>query len=384
MRKCFTYKLYFSKKNKKLGRDIDLACDVYNHCITLHRRYFSRYKRHLSLFTLQKHITKIKNRYKCHWQRLGSQAIQDITERVDRAYKLFFSNLKKKKKCNPPKFKSRYKYKSFTLKQAGWKLDVEKGQIRIGKQVYRYHNKERKVDGQVKTITVKRNSLGEYFLFISVVLGEEMLKKRTMTGKSAGLDFGIGTFMHSSDGNKFLAPKQMQSSFEKLKAAQRKFSKKKRGSNNRKKAKMDLIRLHEKIENQRADWQWKLSLDLVRRYDKIFLEDLSFVNMQNDTSLEFKGQKKSRNRKLLDLSPASFIDRLQKKAVEHGVEVAFVDRWFPTTKMCSNCLSVKSDLQQWERRWICPGCGVDHDRDENAAKNILREGASSLGLKKCT
>ena len=200
---------------------------------------------------------------------MGSQAIQDITDRLDKAYSLFFSNLKKGTKASPPKFKSRKRYSSFTLKQTGYRVNQEGGEVIINKKRYRYFN-SRDFDGNVKTMTVKRNHKGELYIIFSVEQ-EMKLKVGFETGKMAGFDFGLKKFLVDSDGNEFCAPQYLKESFKELQEKSRMLSKKKFGSNNRRKAKLQLISLHEKIANQRNDWQWKMAIDLVRSYDTICL-----------------------------------------------------------------------------------------------------------------
>ncbi len=136
--KTYSFKLYTSNKNKHLHQQINLACEIYNHCIALHKRYYRLYGKYLHVHGLQKHITKLKKLPKYgHWKGLNSQAIQDITQRIDRAYKLFFRNLKAGVRTAPPSFRKRWKYRSFSLKQTGYKL-LQGNNIRIGNRVYRY------------------------------------------------------------------------------------------------------------------------------------------------------------------------------------------------------------------------------------------------------
>jgi putative transposase len=149
-------------------------------------------------------LAKIKGRYKGEWKTLGSQAIQDITDRLDKSYKLFFGNLKRKVRCSPPSFKSRHRYKSFTLKQAGYKIDQNENEITINKSTYKYFN-SRCFDGNVKTLTVKRNHKGDIYIIFSVEQ-EMKLKVGFETGKMAGFDFGLTTFLMDSDGNKYVSP----------------------------------------------------------------------------------------------------------------------------------------------------------------------------------
>jgi putative transposase len=376
--RSYKYKLYNnSDKNDVLQKDIELYSEVYNHCVALYNRFYKIYKKNINKYALQKHITKIKGRFKGLWMQLGSQAIQDITDRLDKSYKLFFGNLKRKVRTSPPSFKSRFKYKSFTLKQAGYKLDQNVNEITINKRKYKYFN-SRIFDGDIKTLTVKRNHKGEIYVIFSVEQ-EMKIKRGFETGKIAGFDFGLGKFLVESEGREFISPQYLANSFEKLVSLSKRLSKKKKGSNNRKKAKLQLISLHEKVCNQRNDWQWKMALELVRSYDVICLESLSFLSMQKDDSLKTKQQKHGRARKILDLSPGSFIEKVKYKADEYGKKVLFVSRWFPSTRMCSNCSHVVEKMPQSVRFWVCPECGAEHDRDHNAAKNILREGTSSLG-----
>ena len=155
----YRFKLYNSKRNRKLHRQINAAGLVYNHCIALHKRYYKIFGKSLNMYQLQKHLTKLKgiSRF-AYIKEIGSQAVQEITQRIDRAYKLFFRNLKHKIRTAPPSFKKIKKYKSFTLKQTGWKLDEASNSITIGKQRYRYA-KSREIDGKIKTLTVKRNQM---------------------------------------------------------------------------------------------------------------------------------------------------------------------------------------------------------------------------------
>lgn len=165
--KTYKFKLYRAKQNKHLHQQIDIAGLIYNHCIALHRRYYRLFGKSLSQYDLMKHLTKLKKlpRY-AHWNLVGSQAIQDIAQRIDRAYKLFFGNLKRKVKTAPPSFKKVKKYTSFTLKQAGWKL-LEGNRVYIQGRIYKY-SKSRAIPTGVKTVTVKRDTLGNLWLYFVV------------------------------------------------------------------------------------------------------------------------------------------------------------------------------------------------------------------------
>ena len=378
MIRSYKYKLYNnSKANAELAQSIERYSEVYNYCVALYNRYYRLYKKTINKYDLQKHLTKIKGRYKTEWNELGSQAIQDITDRLDRAYKLFFANIKKGVRAAPPTFKCRGKYKSFTLKQAGYKIDQNNDEIKISKNKYKYFN-SRVFDGTVKTLTVKRNHKGE--LFVIICVEQAMMPKVGFeTGKSAGFDFGLTTFLVDNEGEKYDSPMYLKQSIDELSELQRKLSKKKKGSNNRKKAKTQLVSCYEKIVAQRDDFQWKLAVELVRHHDILCFETLDFLQMQKDKNLKTKKQKKNRARKILDLSPSSFMEKVKYKAAEYNKEIVFIDKWFPSTKVCSSCGHVEKEIPQEVREWVCPFCGSQHDRDTNAAKNILQVGTSACG-----
>lgn len=369
MRKTYCFKLYKNRRNKHLHVQIDLASQIYNHYIALHKRYYRLHKKHIHLYALHKHITKLKRLPKFqHWRQLDAQAIQNIAERIEHGYQLFFRNIKaeSQRRVAPPSFRKRRKYKSFTLKQTGYKL-LDGNQIRIGKRIFKYF-KSREIEGRIKTLTIKRDALGDIYLYFSCELPDAQ-PSRTVTGKIAGFDFGLKTFLVASDGKQIEMPLFYRQSQRKLAQAQRRVSSKKRGSNNRKKAAANLARVHKKIADQRRDWQFKKARELSEIYDFMFFEDLNLV-----------GMKALWGRKVSDLGFWSFIQTLGHMASKLGSQVGMVDRYFPSTQLCSSCGTLNSDLKDLRiRNWSCD-CGATHDRDHNAAVNILLEGASSNGL----
>ena len=367
MIKTFKYKLYNSKKNKHLHRLINIASRVYNHCIALHKGYYRLYKKSLKKYQLQKHITKLKklDKYK-YWNELGSQAIQDITDRIDRAYKLFYKLRKQKIRCSVPTFKSRKKYKSFTLKQAGYKFLYE-NKVKIGNKVYKY-SKDRKIEGKVKTLSVKRDLLGDIYLFV-VCETDSNSEYKSMTGKIAGFDFGLKTFLTVSDGTKVKSPEFLKNNIKELKKKSRLLSKKNKGSNNRKRARIELRKLHRNILNKRRDFFFKLAKSLVEQYDYLYFEDLNIKAMQ-----------KLWGRKINDLAFSEFLSILKNKALEYRKCVLFIDRFYPSSKTCSKCGYINQELELRHRSWICSECETKHDRDLNASINIMRKGrALSFG-----
>jgi len=322
---------------------------------------------HLNKSKLQSHITKLKKLERHnHWNNLGSQAIQEITDRIESAYTLFFRNLKRKIRCAPPSFKKRVKYKSFTLKQAGYKLSDDNA-VLIGKRKYRFF-KSRDIQGKIKTVTIKRDNLNNiYIYFVCDITGIDT-PIRTRTGKSVGFDFGLTTYLKASDGNDIESPLFFKDSQNIIKKFNRALSRKQRGSNNRRKAKRALTKQHIRIANQRKDFQFKLAKELCETYDLICLEDLNIKAMQMMWG-----------KKISDLSHSSFVNILKQQAVRHDVIVSEIPRFYPSSKTCSNCGVAVDELPLKVRSWTCTACNAAHDRDFNAAVNILRVGASALG-----
>ena len=360
--KTYKFKLYRHKKNKYLHYSINASASIYNHCIALHKRYFKMFGKHLNQYRLMKHIAKLRKRIK-YWQQVGSQAVQDIIQRIEKAYQLFFKQ--HQKGTRPPNFKKRRKYKSFTLKQAGYKF-LSENKIKIGQQVFKF-SLSRKIQGKVKTLTVKRNNLGELFLLVVTDYQQETIP--VVTGKIAGWDFGLKTFLTGSDGTTIKSPLFFQQLRGKLRAASRSLSRKKRGSNNWYRALTHLHRVYEEISHKRRDWFWKLAHQLTDEYDVLIFEDLNL-----------DGLKRLWGRKVSDLSFATFGEILETVASNKGKVVYFVDRWYPSSKTCSGCGYINPELNLKDRVWDCPSCNTRLDRDKNAAMNIHRVGASTLGL----
>ncbi len=365
--KTYKIKLYQAKKNKYLHRQIDIAGLIYNHCIALHRRYYQLTGKGLNQYALMKHLTKLKRlpKYR-HWNQVGSQAIQDIIQRIDKAYKLFFGNRKRKVRTSPPGFKKVKKYSSFTLKQAGWKL-LDSNKVSIQGKVYKYF-KSREIPTDVKTVTVKRDTLGDLYLYF-VVEEEIDQANQTMTGNSAGFDFGLKTFLTTSDGQAIASPLYYRQAVDALKVAQRALSSKGKGSNNWQKAKANVTRLYQAVVNRRRDWFFKLAHELTDRYDHLFFEDL-----------RMKGMQALWGRKVGDLARSEFMGILGYIASAKNKVVHLVDRFYPSSKTCSACGHIYQALSLKERHWACPSCSVIHDRDFNAALNIYRVGASTFGV----
>ena len=362
----YKFKLYRNEKNRVLTSRINIAGCIYNHCIALHRRYYHLTGKGLNVNRLQKHITKLKKLAKYEfWKLLDAQAIQDITHRIDKAYQLFFGNLKRKVKTAPPGFKKVKKYSSFTLKQTGWKLGGSNKLIIQG-VTYKFH-KSREILGKIKTVTIKRSKAGE--LYVYFVTDHDDDQRKHTTGNSAGFDFGCKTFLTVSDGTNIHSPLFLKRALKDKARIQRRFARCKQGSSNWLSLKYSLAKLDEHIANQRKDWFFKLAHSLTDKFDNLFFE-----------TLNLRGMVRLWGRKVSDLAFASFLDILRYVAAKKGKTVHCIDRWYPSTKTCNCCGHINHNLTLDDRRWRCPSCNVVVDRDTNAALNILCEGTSSLAV----
>ena len=257
--------------------------------------------------------------------------------------------------------------------------------IKIGKRIYKFW-KSREIEGKIKTITIKRNPLGELFVFVVTDCIDNQIVP--MTGNSAGFDADAShpsrrktticayalrckIFLTCSQGLEIKSPLFLKQSLKELKLASRNHSRKKKGSKGREKARKHLVRVHEKIVNRRRDWFWKLAHELTDKFDYLFFE-----------TLNLKGMKRLWGRKISDLALAEFLKIIDFVAAKKGKVASFIGQWYPSSKECSECHQVVDELPLNIRDWICPNpaCNARHGRDSNASRNIKRAGFRSLGL----
>lgn len=361
--KTYKFKLYNSKKNKKLQHQLLVACKVYNHCIALHKRYYHLYHKSLNKFQLNRHLTKLKKTQKYqYWTDIPAQSIQNVTDRIDKGYKLFWGNLKRKKKTAPPKFKPWRKYRSFSYGMVG-KGVINGNTIKIAKNKYKFF-KSRGVEGKIKVLTVKRDACGDFYVYLGCEAPEIEFKPRL--GKSIGFDFGLKGKMlvASNKEDDIVAPSFFKKKQKAITKASRNLSSKKSRSHNRHKAQLALARLYRKVTNQRKAYHWQLARELCKKYAIICLEDLNLKWMQ-----------KGHGKKVGDYGFGEFLRVLEYVAPQFGTRVVKVDRLYPSSQLCHECWYQNPEVKDLSvREWICPS----YDRDRNAARNILDEGLRIL------
>jgi putative transposase len=321
------------------------------------------YGNHWNCAKLQSYRVKLRKR-KPFWQSVGSQAVQELCQRIERAYLLFFKH--HKKGVSPPGFKKIKKYNSFTLKPAGYKF-IGGNRVKIANRVYQYWN-SREIEETVKTLTIKRTSLGK-LLMIVVVDDVSEPEAKFKTGKIARFDFGWKTFLTISDGTQIESPQFLKKSINAIKTASRQDSQKRKASANRKPARKNLVRKHEDVANRPCNWFWKIAHELTDKFDVLCFE-----------TLNIKGMQRLWPRKISDLAFGECLQILQWIASKKGKQVIFIGRWYPSSKTCSDCGHVLESLDILVREWRWPSCQSINGQDENAALKIQAVGGSTVRL----
>jgi putative transposase len=361
VRKTYQYRLYrCDKKDRKLRHKLFVASTVWNHFIALQRRYHCLTGKYISLSRMNTHVLRLRKTLRfAVWQELHSQSCQEVCRRVDDAYQRFFKGLAKGR----PKFRKAKKYRSFTFPQFGYGYKLEGNTITIDGIAYKFV-KHHELGGQVKTLTIKRDSVGRLWLFFSVE--ERLTIGKASTGKSGGFDFGLSTFLTDDEGRACSSPQFFDQSIRKTRQINRQLSRKQAGSKRYKRARRALAKHSCDVANKRHDHHFKLAHQLCDEYDIMCFEDLNL-----------DGMKRLWGRKVSDLGFAQFLSILEWVAFKRGKQVVKIDRWYPSTRKCCHCGYLNADLTLRDREWVCPNCSTHHRRDHNAAINIKTAGASA-------
>lgn len=334
---------------------------IWNLALAVKKQAYEGNKINISRYDLQKQLVELKKEYRWFYD-VNSQSLQSVLLNLDNAYKSFF------KKGGFPKFKKKSDHQSFSCPQ---KVLLNEGFIKIPKISNIPIILSRKFDGKIKTVTISKTSTGKYFASILV---ENNCQNKVPPEKcnGIGIDLGVSSFAILSTGNKIDNPKYLKQAIDRFKILQRRASKKKNGSSNRKKSNLRVALLHEKITNQRKDFLHKLSSKLIsdNQTDTICLESLSVKNMVKNHSLA---------QAISDVSWSEFVRQLKYKGLWYGKNIIKIDKWFPSSKVCSKCNHKKEELNLDEREWRCSNCNTIHDRDINAAINIKNSGMGSPG-----
>lgn len=356
MLRAYKYRIYPTKEQEVLlNKTFGCVRVIWNSNVAT----FNTYDRETNTNPTFKSSTEIKSEY--GWMsEVSASALQQKEIDFKTFRKNYFSKNRKSKigRCS---FKNKNSNQSYRLPNQKFTLGNHK--IRLEKIGWVKCVIDRRPTKTCKfmSVTVSKDKVGKFF---ASVLVQEEIKPKSNTSKSIGIDLGLKDFIITSDGNKVVNPKYFRESQTKLRKAQKNLSRKKKGSNRYNKCKLKVARIHSKISNQRKWFLHQVSSDLVKNYDFIGLEDLNVKGMIKNHKLA---------KSIQDASWSEFVRILEYKAEWCGKTIVKIDRFFPSSKTCSECGWIKKDLALSDREFICEECGCVHDRDVNASINILNE-----------
>ena len=363
--RTYKYQIREHPQNMRLGNMLDALCDVHNHFLKLENRYYRIYGKYAGRYRLQPHLTKLLERTHQHWAWIPRDTLDAVIIRLHLAWERFFDF----PKVGKPKYKRKGRYRSAKFQSA---YLLEEGRVRISfkewdepseclkfnKRWFSFHQ-HRLWKGNVRYLQILRDAVGTYWLY--VVTDDTSKEVLPATGESVGADFGMETYLTLNTGEKIQSPQFLKQSLTELRKLYKSLSRKVKGSNNWWRCVQEIARLCRHIASQRRDWHFKLATDLCKRFDLIATE-----------TLNLDGMKRLWGRKVSDLAFGSFVEILAYKCFKHNRDFRQVGQWTATTKPCSDCGYHNKNLSLSDREWRCPECGSHHDRDINAAINILR------------
>ena len=367
MLRSFKYRISPTKDQKVL-LDKHFGCVrfLYNLALETKSAAYAGSKVSLSYNELSAQLTDLKK--ECEWLReVNSQCLQMALRNLDNSFRNFF-----KGRASFPNFKKKTAKQSFQLPQ-NVLVDFKNDCISLPK--FKEPIKavlHRKFEGDIKTVTISKTPTGKYFVSVLVDNHKE-LPKPIKSNNAVGIDLGIKTFAVCSDGTEYANPKHLRNAMVKLKWMQRQLSKKQKGSNRRKVWRFRIAKQHERVSNQRKDFLHKATNEITNRFDLVILEDLNIKGMVKNHKLAGA---------ISDCGWNMFETMLKYKSEWKGKRVEYIGRFEPSPKICSTCGAINKELTLDVREWTCDNCNTTHDRDRNAANNILSFGLRNSGVER--
>ncbi|XWK91505.1 MAG: RNA-guided endonuclease TnpB family protein [Phormidium sp.] len=355
-----------SEQSQKLSQTMGCARWWWNYALNLCNETYKETGKGLTQIALNKVLPKLKKAEDTAW--LGecySQVLQSTTLNLTKAFKNFFD-----KRAKFPRFKSYYGKQSCQYPQ---NCQVVENGVKVPQVGVIKAGIHRLFEGQVKTVTITKTHTGKYYASL-LFDTEQETPEAVITGKIIGIDLGIKDFCVTHNGDKtskFANPRHIKKHEKNLARKQAKLARKKKGSKSREKTRKLVARVHERISNARQDFLHKLSRKIVNDNQVVVVENLNVKGMVRNHNLALA---------ISDVGWGTFINFLDYKLKLKGGLLVEIDRWFPSSKTCSNCLYQMSEMPLDIREWTCPSCGTHHDRDENAATNIRAEGIRQLSV----
>lgn len=360
IKRAYKFRFYpTSEQEMILAKTFGCARFAYNYMLRLRTDAWMQRQESIGYHETSAALTALKKQPEYAWiNEVSSVPVQQSLRHLQTAFANFFA-----KRARYPQFKRKDGKQSAEYTTSAFKWDGKA--LKLAKMAdplnIRWSRQIPKA-AKVTTVTVSKDSAGRYFISL---LCDDVVAAKANAQNKIGIDLGLSHFATLSTGEKVAAPNIFRKNEAKLATLQRRLAKKQKGSNRRAKAKLKVARLHAKIADSRKDFLHKLSTRLINENQVIAVESLSVSNMQKNRCLA---------KSISDASWSEFVRQLEYKARWYGRELIGIDKWFPSSKRCSDCGYTMPKMPLKIRQWECPECGVIHDRDINAARNVLAAG----------
>lgn len=376
-KKAYKFRLYPTQDQMSVMAHI-FGCKrwVYNHFLSVQKELWTSERKHLSHFDMNYSITELKKQENTAWlSETDSISLQNATEDLSTAYKNFFASIKGKrkgKKMELPRFKKKTSRQSYRTRG----VKVLDGAVKLPKiktPVECVMHREIPDDAKIKSCTISKTPSGKYFIS---VLTEVEIELKPMTTREVGIDLGLTHVAITSDGHKFNHPQEQIAKAKRLrKRRQLQLARKQKGSKNYERKRVQMTKAYEKEVNIRTNYYHNISNWLVSNYDAIYVEDLNVVGMMKNRCL---------SRAIHESSWSQLTTMIEYKCAWYGKTYYRIGRWTPSSKTCNSCGHKQEKMPLNVREWTCGSCGSHHNRDINAAKNILHTGQQDLYNQKIT
>lgn len=373
MLRAVKIRLYPNKTQEQtLNKVLGCYRFVYNQMLAQKQNAYKTDKTNLKVTDLSKwfHGTLLKDEQYAWLKEQNTKVMKQAIRQMDGAYQKFF-----KQHNGFPKFKTKKdkqsalfpyeaisKHNTFETRHISLTTPLKNIKFRCSDL---YFSRLQKYNKNIRSATLSKTKSGNFFLSILIEMEDTELKKFEHTNEQVGIDLGVKDFVITSDGEVFENKHFFKKEEKQMKKLQRQLSKKVKGSNNRKKAQVRIAKLFERITNKKDAYIYYVANELLTYFDTIFMEDLNVQGMLRNHHLA---------KAIQEVGFYKFKETLVNKALVNDKQVVFIDRFYPSSKTCSVCGYKKRDLKLSDREWVCPNCGTKHDRDINAAMNILLEG----------
>jgi putative transposase len=370
LNKAYKFRLYPNQEQSTLiSKTFGCVRFVYNKMLAERKDTYNKYKDNKTELKKQKLPTPAKYKDEFLWlKEVDSLALANAQLNLQSAYNKFFREHK-----GFPKFKSKkHPIQSYTTNNQGGNIRIKDNKIKLPKIGWVRCKVHRQIAENeiIKSCTISRTPTGKYYVSILVEYDKEIQPIQVDKNNILGLDMDMKNLYTDSQGIKAEYPRFYRKMLDKLVVEERKLSRCKLGSNNRNKQRIKVAKLHEKVANQRKDFLHKLSKQLADNYDAVVIEDLNMQGMSQTLNL---------GKSVADNGWGMFTTMLKYKLEWQGKQLVKVDKWFPSSQLCSDCGFQNPETKDLSvREWICPNCGEKHNRDHNAAINIKNEGIRML------